>query len=89
MIDAAGGKVLGTIPLEGKPEFAVSDGKGEVFVNIEDKSEIEAIDPAKMEVKAKWPLAPCKEPSGLAIDRKNRRLFSWLRQQDDGGGGCR
>jgi DNA-binding beta-propeller fold protein YncE len=74
-IDAAKGTVLGTIKLDGKPEFAASDGKGEVFVNIEDKSELVAIDPNKLEVKAKWPLAPCTEPSGLAMDRKNRRLF--------------
>jgi len=75
-IDAANGTVLGTIKLEGKPEFAVSDGKGEVFVNIEDKSQLDVIDPGKLEVKSRWPLAPCQEPSGLAIDRKNRRLFS-------------
>jgi DNA-binding beta-propeller fold protein YncE len=74
-IDAASGKVLGTIKLDGKPEFAASDAKGEVFVNIEDKSELTVIDPNKLEVKAKRPLAPCTEPSGLAIDRKNRRLF--------------
>ena len=74
-IDAATGKVLGTIPLDGKPEFAASDAKGEIFVNIEDKSELVAIDPDKLVVKAKWPLAPCTEPSGLSIDRKNRRLF--------------
>ena len=74
-IDAASGKVLGTIKLDGKPEFAASDAKGEVFVNIEDKSELTVIDPNKLEVKAKWPLAPCTEPSGLAMDRKNRRLF--------------
>jgi DNA-binding beta-propeller fold protein YncE len=74
-IDAASGKVLGTIKLDGKPEFAASDAKGEVFVNIEDKSELTVIDPNKLEVKAKWPLAPCTEPSGLAIDRNNRRLF--------------
>lgn len=74
-IDAASGKVLGTIKLDGKPEFAASDAKGEVFVNIEDKSELTAIDPNTLEVKAKWPLAPCTEPSGLAMDRKNRRLF--------------
>jgi DNA-binding beta-propeller fold protein YncE len=74
-IDAASGKVLGTIKLDGKPEFAASDAKGEIFVNIEDKSELTAIDPQKLEVKAKWPLAPCTEPSGLSIDRKNRRLF--------------
>ncbi len=74
-IDGASGKVLGTIKLDGKPEFAASDAKGEIFVNIEDKSELVAIDPSKLEVKAKWPLAPCEEPSGLSIDRKNRRLF--------------
>jgi DNA-binding beta-propeller fold protein YncE len=74
-IDAASGKLLGTIKLDGKPEFAASDAKGEIFVNIEDKSELTVIDPNKLEVKAKWPLAPCTEPSGLAIDRKNRRLF--------------
>lgn len=74
-IDASSGQVLGTIKLDGKPEFAASDAKGEIFVNIEDKSELTAIDPAKLEVKAKWPLAPCTEPSGLSIDRKNRRLF--------------
>ena len=75
-IDAATGKVLGTIKLDGKPEFAVSDEKGGVFVNIEDKSELTAIDPVKLEVKASWPLAPCESPSGLAIDRKNHRLFA-------------
>jgi DNA-binding beta-propeller fold protein YncE len=75
-IDAAKGTVIGTIKLEGKPEFAASDGKGMIFVNIEDKSQLDAIDPAKLEVKSRWPLAPCEEPSGLAIDRKNRRLFA-------------
>lgn len=74
-IDATNGKVLGTIKLDGKPEFAASDGKGEVFVNIEDKSELTVIDPGKLAVKQSWPLAPCKEPSGLAMDVKNRRLF--------------
>jgi len=75
-IDAAKSAVLGTIKVDGKPEFAVSDEKGEIFVNIEDKSELMALDPNKLEAKARWPLAPCEEPSGLAIDRKNRRLFS-------------
>jgi len=75
-IDAAKSTVLGTIKVDGKPEFAVSDEKGEIFVNIEDKSELMALDPNKLEAKARWPLAPCEEPSGLAIDRKNRRLFS-------------
>jgi YVTN family beta-propeller protein len=74
-IDASSLKVLGTIKLDGKPEFAASDGQGLVFVNIEDKSELTVIDPAKLEVKSKWPLAPCTEPSGLSMDRKSRRLF--------------
>jgi YVTN family beta-propeller protein len=74
-IDAATGAVLATIKLDGKPEFAASDGMGEIFVNIEDKSELTAIDANKLLVKAKWPLAPCESPSGLSIDRKNRRLF--------------
>ena len=74
-IDAAKGTVLGTIKLDGKPEFAASDGKGEIFVNIEDKSELTVIDPNKLVVKSSWPLAPCESPSGLAMDRKNRRLF--------------
>jgi hypothetical protein len=75
-IDAGKGEVMGTIKVDGKPEFAVSDEKGEIFVNIEDKSELMALDPNKLEVKARWPLASCDEPTGLAIDRKNRRLFS-------------
>jgi len=74
-IDATNGAVLGTIKLDGKPEFAATDGKGEIFVNIEDKSELTAIDPSKLQVKAKWPLAPCESPSGLSMDKKNRRLF--------------
>ncbi|MBZ5650180.1 MAG: YncE family protein [Acidobacteriia bacterium] len=75
-IDAAKGMVVATIKLGGKPEFAVSDEKGEIFVNLEDKSELLAVDPIKLEIKSRWPLAPCEEPTGLAIDRKHRRLFS-------------
>ncbi len=74
-IDAATGRVEGTIPLGGKPEFAQSDGKGRVFVNIEDKSEVVALDPKGLTAAARWPLAPCEEPSGMAIDRANGRLF--------------
>jgi YVTN family beta-propeller protein len=74
-IDAATGKVLATIKLDGKPEFAASDAKGMIFVNIEDKSELTAIDPAKLEIKHTWPLAPCESPSGLSIDRQHHRLF--------------
>ena len=74
-IDAASGNIVGKIELGGKPEFGVSTGDGELFVNIEDKSELVALDPKELKVKSRWPLAPCESPSGLAIDKKNRRLF--------------
>src|SRR5262249_38052295 len=62
VIDAEKGTVVATIPLDGKPEFGAADGKGMVFVNIEDKSEITAIDAKKAVVVNKWSLAPCEEP---------------------------
>ena len=74
-IDAATGKIVGKIPLDGKPEFAVSTAAGEVFANIEDKSEMVRLDPKDLKVTATWPLAPCESPSGLAMDVANRRLF--------------
>jgi YVTN family beta-propeller protein len=76
VIDVNSNKVIGTIPLGGKPEFAVSDRNGQVFVNIEDTNEIAAIDAEKMTVTKRWPLSPGESPSGLAIDRRNNRLFS-------------
>jgi YVTN family beta-propeller protein len=75
-IDAATNKVVGTIALKGKPEFAVTDLKGKVFVNIEDKSLVTAFDPKTLKVLDEWPLSPGEEPSGLALDRQNNRLFS-------------
>ncbi|MEA2693285.1 MAG: hypothetical protein QOJ16_2672 [Acidobacteriota bacterium] len=75
VIDANTYAVLGTIPLGGKPEFATTDLAGRVFVNVEDKSEVVALDAAKLAVTQRWPLAPCKEPSGMAIDRKTHRLL--------------
>jgi len=75
-IDAADGKVAGTIDLGGRPEFATSNEKGMIFVNLEDKSEVAALDSKKLEVKSHWPLTPDgEEPSGMAIDRKHNRLF--------------
>jgi DNA-binding beta-propeller fold protein YncE len=75
-IDATDGKVAGTIAVGGKPEFAAGDDQGHVYVNVEDKSQLLEIDAQKLSVLHRWPLAGCKEPSGLAIDQKNRRLFS-------------
>jgi len=74
-IDAASGAIVGKIALGGKPEFGVSNGEGELFVNLEDKSQLLALDPKELKVKSRWPLAPCEFPSGLAMDTKNRRLF--------------
>lgn len=76
ILDAADGKVRGTLALGGKPEFAVADEAGTVYVNIEDKSEIVAFDPAKLKIKARWSIAPGEEPSGLAFDRKHHLLFA-------------
>ena len=70
------GKVMATIALGGKPEFAVNDGHGRVFVNIEDTSELAVIDAKTNTVAERWKLAPCESPSGLAIDRKHHRLFT-------------
>lgn len=75
-INAADGTVVGTLALGGKPEFAVADGKGSIFVNNEDTSEVIEIDTQKLTEKHRWPLAPCKSPSGLAMDLKHRRLFA-------------
>jgi DNA-binding beta-propeller fold protein YncE len=74
-IEAAEGKVAGTIPIGGKLEFAAADGKGTIYVNVEDKSELVHVDANKLTVLHRWPLAPCTEPSGLAMDIRTRRLF--------------
>lgn len=76
VVDAASGKVVGTVALGGKPEFPASDGKGKVYVNIEDKSQIAEIDVSKLSVLNTWPIAPCEEPSALAFDVEHHRLFA-------------
>jgi YVTN family beta-propeller protein len=76
VIDTATDKVVATIPLSGKPEFPVADGKGTVFANIETKNEIVRFDAAAKKITATWPLTGCDSPSGLAIDLKGRRLFA-------------
>jgi DNA-binding beta-propeller fold protein YncE len=75
-IDAVSGNVLATIPLGGKPESTVSDASGHIYVNLEDKSQIQQIDSKNLVVTATWPLAPCESPAGLAIDRAHHRLFA-------------
>lgn len=75
-IDAESGKAAGTVSLGGKPEFVVADGTGKLYINIEDKSEVVALDGKELKVLNRWSIAPGEEPSGLAIDVKNKRLFS-------------
>jgi DNA-binding beta-propeller fold protein YncE len=72
-LDAATGAVVGKIALGGKPEFAVADGKGRMFVNLEDSSAVLMLDPKSLAVTARWPLAPGEEPSGLRLDARRTR----------------
>lgn len=76
VLDANTYKVIATIPLDGKPEFSVTDGKGKIFVNNEDKSMIYMINSNTLQVEQKWSIAPGEGPSGLAFDKLNHRLFS-------------
>jgi len=76
VINAKTEKVIGTIPLDGKPEFAVTDDRGHIYDNIESKSEIAEINPKTMKVEREWSIAPGEGPSGLAIDKSNHLLFS-------------
>ena len=76
VIDPATNKVVATIPVKGKPETAVSDYEGNIFINNEDKSEIEVVDMKTMKLIHSWPIAPGEAPSGLSIDRKTKRLFA-------------
>jgi DNA-binding beta-propeller fold protein YncE len=76
VIDAKTGSLVKTIDLGAGPEFAVADGKGTVYVNIEDKGEVVAIDTHSLTIKSHWPLAPTGGVTALAIDREHHRLFS-------------
>jgi DNA-binding beta-propeller fold protein YncE len=81
VILAADSKSLGTIALGGTPEFAVADGQGHVFVNIEDKNLVLGINARTLAIEQRWPTAPCTAPSSMAIDRLNRRLFIGCRSR--------
>jgi hypothetical protein len=76
VIAAPSGEAVATIALPGKPEFAAADSTaGRVFVNIEDKNEIVAIDAQQHKVAATWPIAPGESASGMAFDPAHHRLF--------------
>ncbi len=74
-VDAASGKIVGTVMLPGRPEAAVPDGKGGMFVNIVDKSRIVEYDTKTLTVKNDWSSEPCFRGYGLSMDRVHRRLF--------------
>jgi DNA-binding beta-propeller fold protein YncE len=76
VIDAKSGNVVKTIDLGGKPEFAVADGNGIVYVSLADKNLLAAIDTSTLTIKSRFPVAPAGAPTALAIDSKHRRLFS-------------
>jgi len=75
-VDVDTDKVVGTVKLSGKPEFAISDGRGTIWVNLEDKSAIERFDARKLTTMGTWPLAPAEEPTGLGLDTRDHLLFS-------------
>ena len=79
VIDASSLKLIETVKATGRPEFAVTDGHAKVYFNIEDRAEINVIDAATNKLLSSWPLNGCKEPTGLALDVKNSRLFSACR----------
>jgi DNA-binding beta-propeller fold protein YncE len=74
-IDPATAANVGTVDLGGSPEFAVADGRGTIYNNLEDKSEVLAIDSRNLQVKSHWPIAPAGAPAPIAMDREHRRLF--------------
>jgi DNA-binding beta-propeller fold protein YncE len=77
LIDPEKRVTVGTIPLPGKPEFPALDSRsGLLYQNLEDVNSLAAIDVGKRSVVGQWPLAPCKGPSGMAIDSGQRRLFA-------------
>ena len=75
-IDAKSGSVVGTVQLGGSPEFAVADGTGTIYINLESKNEIAVLDSQALTIKSRWPVAPAGGPTALAMDLEHRRLFS-------------
>ncbi len=79
VIDPVTGDKVGTIDLGAKPEAGASDGHGKIYVNLVDAGEVAEVDAAAMKVTRTWSVAPCKRPTGMAIDRAHHRLFSTCR----------
>ncbi len=75
VIDPKTRQVIATVQLGGKPEFAVADGKGTIYNNLEDKSEVVVLDSRVLKIKSRWPIAPAGEPAPITMDAAHRRLF--------------
>ena len=75
-VDAKSGSVVGSIDLGGSPEFAVADGRGTLYINLESKNEVVALDTHSLQIKWRWPVAPAGGPTALAMDTQHQRLFS-------------
>jgi DNA-binding beta-propeller fold protein YncE len=80
VIDVNALKEIGTIDLGGAPEFAVPDGKGLIYNNLEDKNSLNVIDTKTMKVIHNYPLSPCGGPTGLALDAQHQRVFTGCRE---------
>ncbi len=77
VIEPKSGDVVTTIALTGRdPEGGVSDGAGRIFINLEDRNAIDVVDTKTWKVVATWPIAPCEEPTGIAMDRATHRIFA-------------
>ena len=75
VIDAAKGTVVKTLPMGGRPEQAVADGKGLIYDNVSDTNEVAVIDSRALTIKARWPVVPGGQPVSMTMDRQHRRLF--------------
>lgn len=75
VINPADGNVVATIPMGGRPEFAVADGKGTIYVNIRDTNEVAALDSHTLLIKSRWPIAPAAMPTAITMDEEHRLLF--------------
>ena len=80
-VNPTAGIASATVNLDGSPEFAVADGLGRVFVNIENKDEVAVVDTKQMKVIARWPTGPGQRPTAMAMDRASRRLFVGCRNK--------
>jgi YVTN family beta-propeller protein len=74
-VDLRDAKLAGTVPLGSKPEGGAADGKGHIFVDMQEKDVVAKIDSRKLMLEETWSTGPCKQPTSMAIDTRNNRLF--------------